>query len=626
MKIARIAAVLLGLSLIFSTVGACLAGATSVSYSAYDDLSHYGFGTGMSGGSAWKVYLPKFDVKLNNASIDRYSNSRLPYPVLVYNDITYFPMTYNDCRFLGLVTDWNNDTRTLSIDKAVENARPGYVGERTVNYNPNSDYAALCDFNIVVNGKTVDNSAEEFPLLTYRDIVYFPLTWRFAVEEFGWSYSFGDNGLEIWSSNYSNPYEIRSDAPSLKATTSSNITNWASVSAVQQFSYLDMGMAYAYFNGDLLQIITPAKEIALEKRHSLLGDVISDEDGNFYIVWGDKNNSNKYTENTVFIAKYDSDGKLVAETGFCGESRMGQDGNTKIPFDAGNCRSAILGDTLMVNYAREMYNGHQSNNVIGVSIKDMTPKKFKSTWEIPYTSHSFNQDIIASKYANDFVYADHGDAYDRAFSVTVGTKKINTFTFYLRPNAAYNMYIVNKTSAQLGGLFETSSGTVLVAASAKDINESAETDPQSLFVQIFDPTAEKVSRDMFIGGETRSGRTSLNINDSSNSPLTSVTDYGVIWVTDNTKYSVIKPHAVVAEDRIVIFWNENGEEGNIAYYTVLSADGKIVRERTSLGEARLNSEEKPIYCNGKISWAASHSGIIEVISYDFEAVSGTLSR
>ena len=46
--------------------------------------------------------------------------------------------------------------------------------------------------NIVLNGN------EEYPLLLFRDVTYFPLTWRFAVQEFGWSYYFDmTNGLVI---------------------------------------------------------------------------------------------------------------------------------------------------------------------------------------------------------------------------------------------------------------------------------------------------------------------------------------------------------------------------------------------------------------------------------------------
>lgn len=53
-----------------------------------------------------------------------------------------------------------------------------------------------------MNGKKIDNSKEEYPLLTFRNVTYFPLTWHFAAEEFGWEYLFdGENGLSISSDN-----------------------------------------------------------------------------------------------------------------------------------------------------------------------------------------------------------------------------------------------------------------------------------------------------------------------------------------------------------------------------------------------------------------------------------------
>ncbi len=47
--------------------------------------------------------LPSFPVTLNGTVID---NSYRQYPLLVYNNITYFPMTHYDCRFLGVETEW----------------------------------------------------------------------------------------------------------------------------------------------------------------------------------------------------------------------------------------------------------------------------------------------------------------------------------------------------------------------------------------------------------------------------------------------------------------------------------------------------------------------------------------
>ena len=140
-----------------------------------------------------QVTLPSFSVTLNGQTT---GNDYSKYPLLVYKDITYFPMTYYDCRLLGLKTDWTADTG-LVIDK-----NEGYFYEylREVNNSKNArkQTARIADGKITVNGKVIDNSKEEYPLLVFRDVTYFPLTWRFAVNEFGWDYRFNQQeGLVI---------------------------------------------------------------------------------------------------------------------------------------------------------------------------------------------------------------------------------------------------------------------------------------------------------------------------------------------------------------------------------------------------------------------------------------------
>lgn len=41
-----------------------------------------------------------------------------------------------------------------------------------------------------------------YPILVYRDIIYFQLTWKFAVETFGWEYNWSsEKGFEISAMN-----------------------------------------------------------------------------------------------------------------------------------------------------------------------------------------------------------------------------------------------------------------------------------------------------------------------------------------------------------------------------------------------------------------------------------------
>lgn len=149
------------------------------------------------------VTIPKCKVTFNGQTVD---SSARQYPLLQFRDITYFPMTYDDCRFLGLTTQWDDAQKKLTIEKqAVENAKyndyGNYQNRETYVYKNIDGIAGdveNCKFKIMVNGKETVNADEKYPLLIFRNITYFPLTWRFAVDEFGWEYNYDEeNGLVI---------------------------------------------------------------------------------------------------------------------------------------------------------------------------------------------------------------------------------------------------------------------------------------------------------------------------------------------------------------------------------------------------------------------------------------------
>lgn len=138
------------------------------------------------------VTLPTFPVTLNGYQMQPTYDE---YPVIVYKDITYFPMTYHYGGFLGLDTLWANNTLTVKKVTATSKDLQWYEKKDA---NKSKYTASIATSNIVVNGKNIQNSKEPYPLLLFRDITYFPLTWRFAVDEFGWDYSFDSkNGLKI---------------------------------------------------------------------------------------------------------------------------------------------------------------------------------------------------------------------------------------------------------------------------------------------------------------------------------------------------------------------------------------------------------------------------------------------
>ncbi|RVU55144.1 hypothetical protein [Anaerosphaera multitolerans] len=161
-----------------------------------------------------RVSLPKFNITINDNLIN---TKNAKYPLIVYKDITYFPMTYYDMRLLGVETQWKGDDQGLFIEKS--DIDGSYV-PITDTLNGNIQSATIPNFPITINGKVIDNSKEEYPLLSFRDVTYFPLTWKYAVEEFGWEYNFDANsGLVIRSSKGTSTSEtvINSDNVAIDA-------------------------------------------------------------------------------------------------------------------------------------------------------------------------------------------------------------------------------------------------------------------------------------------------------------------------------------------------------------------------------------------------------------------------
>lgn len=126
--------------------------------------------------------IPTYKVIVNGIEIDSQLSE---YPLLVYNGITYFPMTFHYAQALGLTTSWNQ-TSGFGISKSSQTVNSIFSPRNGGTYSKSSTYkATIPSFKIRVNGKEINNQYEEYPLLVFRDITYFPMTWRFAVTEFG---------------------------------------------------------------------------------------------------------------------------------------------------------------------------------------------------------------------------------------------------------------------------------------------------------------------------------------------------------------------------------------------------------------------------------------------------------
>lgn len=146
------------------------------------------------------VQIPSFDITINNEVFD---NQHAMYPFIVYNDITYAPLTYNLCRKLGVITGWDSE-RGLYLAKYYEynfqySPDLGGYNKKGATYK-----ASLPSFPVVLNGVSINPKSHKnlYPVLVFKNITYLPLTWEYVYYEFGWDISWDNiKGLNINSQN-----------------------------------------------------------------------------------------------------------------------------------------------------------------------------------------------------------------------------------------------------------------------------------------------------------------------------------------------------------------------------------------------------------------------------------------
>ncbi len=323
--------------------------------------------------------------------------------------------------------------------------------------------------------------------------------------------------------------------------------------------------------------------IQIKKQYPLYGDVVTDKNGYYYIIWGqeDRNWEGKIT---TFASKYSYDGKHIKTTSF---KRFNVDYDCAVPFYAGNCDTAISKDGILVsNYGKLMQSGHQANELLCVDTETMEQVIISN-----YASHSFDQRVISLNDGGIGV-VNKGDSYPRAFDVEFySSSKKGGETFHFYGNNGDN-YIY----ASLGNIVESGGNVYLVGSSAKSLTANAKTESQNIFIQAVG-TGRSIE-----GAESRSGTSCGQ----------SVTDKNFKWLTNCAEdETVINPQAVSTDDgRIVILWEVHKKTGLMdtfadSYYMILSSDGTVLQEATSLNKIRLTAYEDPVYRSGHIYWTTA---------------------
>ncbi len=145
------------------------------------------------------ISIPTFKVKIDETKVD---SKRMQYPFIVYNNITYFPLTWNWCGKMGLSSSYTDKDGLYIAKHNMDREIPEKMDNGAYQPAGKKYTATVVNYPVFINGKKIDNTKEKYPLINFRHITYFPLTWRFVVDEFAWYQSWDKvNGLVI-KTNY----------------------------------------------------------------------------------------------------------------------------------------------------------------------------------------------------------------------------------------------------------------------------------------------------------------------------------------------------------------------------------------------------------------------------------------
>lgn len=160
-----------------------------------------------------RVTLPTYDITVNGI---KYDSANSEYPFLVYNNITYMPLTTDFAEFMGLSLCFQQYFYRHGNDYVFYvggGERKSHVLGQYIKGNPNTApyyEAVIPDYHIYIQktGNEIDNENSPYPVFNYNGITYLPLTYDVMYNLLDWEYSFDRiNGLVINSINAVRPHD-----------------------------------------------------------------------------------------------------------------------------------------------------------------------------------------------------------------------------------------------------------------------------------------------------------------------------------------------------------------------------------------------------------------------------------
>lgn len=151
-----------------------------------------------------KVTYADYPISINGQSID---NHWLPYPFLVYHQVTYVPLTWDFTQALSLSTAFDSHDG-LNVSVSAQNAQINQSITYSDTYRSleSTTFAEFPSFPVIINQEPLSDLNSPYPVLVYQGITYLPLTYDFMVNKCQIQYTFdSQEGLALKTANSMTP-------------------------------------------------------------------------------------------------------------------------------------------------------------------------------------------------------------------------------------------------------------------------------------------------------------------------------------------------------------------------------------------------------------------------------------
>ena len=357
----------------------------------------------------------------------------------------------------------------------------------------------------------------------------------------------------------------------------------------QTYYYQSGGKLHAVCvqNNGSLKIYTLSSSFKVQKtktiklKYDVWGGFYQGTDGNFYVAVGYQNPKESTKKTVIKVIQYNNKWKKLKTANIKGGVYNTFQG-IYTPFDAGNCRMDMQGDTLYLMTSRlmfEYFDGrHQSNISFKINTKTMKAAEANES----YVSHSFNQFV---KFKDGTLYIlDHGDAFPRGIQLTTVSdygsdqQKVSSKLLLNFKGESGN----NFTGCKVGGM-EIGSTNVLVCGTSQ---------PHEYKIKKISGFGSEMKYNAFLAlTDRKSGKVTFKWLTTYNPKTTSVT----VGETRMVKLS---------DNRFAILYTTTQKKKTTLNYAVYSDTGKKIYSKKYTNMV-FDGDSQPILHKGSIIWISS---------------------